>query len=105
MQNYVDSILYLSQISSDFMTSDVVRYKILSYLQLKDFAKASKQFKELIGKADIRNADFLLFWEQAIFEPYSMQSDYSLLNQDNTLLDAYLKRCKEGTFDKDICTL
>lgn len=105
MQSYVDAILYLTQIPSDFAVIDVTRYKILAYLQLKDPVKVVKSMKELIGKTDIRSADFLLFWEQAIFEPYMKKWDYVILNQDNTLLDAYLKRCNEGSFDKDVCML
>lgn len=105
MNNPTDTILYLSQIDESVLYSDAMRYKILSYLQISDYSNASKQLKALLGKADMRNADFILLFEKAIFEPYTKKTDYSILSYDNSLLELYLSRCTDGSFDKDICLL
>lgn len=105
MNNPTDTILYLSQIDESVLYSDAMRYKILSYLQINDYSNASKQLKALLGKADMRNADFILLFEKAIFEPYTKKTDYSILSYDNSLIELYLSRCTSGEFDKDVCML
>ena len=79
MNNFTDAILYLSQINEKAIHSDAIRYKLLSYLALKDHNNTAKQFKSVLGRTDIRESDMLLFWEKAIFEPYATNIDCYLL--------------------------
>lgn len=105
MENYVDALLYLNQIKEEKITSDVLRYTILSYIHLNDYSKIAKSMKALLGHVDMRDDDMLLFWEKAVFEPYVKQQSYYILTQDPTLLDLYLKRCSQGKFSETICLL
>ena len=106
MNDYVNALLYLNQIPSNTtLSTDIIRYKILSYIAIKDYNKLVKQFVELLWKADLRASDMLLFWEQAVFEPYSKNTDYEILNKDWSLLQLYNKRCISSEFKNNLCTL
>lgn len=106
MNDYVNALLYLNQISNNTtLSTDIIRYKILSYIAIKDYNKLVKQFVELLWKADLRASDMLLFWEQAYSEPYSKNTSYEILNKDWSLLQLYNKRCLNSEFKNNLCTL
>ena len=49
MNDYVNALLYLNQIPSNTtLSTDIIRYKILSYIAIKDYNKLVKQFVELL---------------------------------------------------------
>lgn len=90
---YTDAVLYLNQIPQDKLVSDAIRYKILSYIAIKNRANVAQQMKALLGYTDINNSDMMLAWEQIIFEPYMSDQSYSILQNDTTILNLYLERC------------
>ena len=102
---YTDAILYLNQIPQDKIVSDATRYKILSYLAIKDRANIAKQMKSLLWHTDINNSDMMLVREQTIFEPFMSDQSYSILQQDPTLLELYLERCTNQQLDSTICNI
>ncbi len=100
---YTDAVLYLNQIPQDKLVSDAIRYKILSYIAIKNRANVAQQMKALLGYTDINNSDMMLAWEQIIFEPYMSDQSYSILQNDTTILNLYLERCNNQWLDTTIC--
>jgi hypothetical protein len=105
LERYTDSILYLDQIPSDKLISDIVRYKILSYIAIQDHANTAKQMKQLLSKADINNSDMMLVWENTVFKPYMDDESYNILQKDNTVLDIYIDRCISQWLDATVCQI
>lgn len=105
MEDYKDAILYLNQINNEDMVSDVIRYKILSYINLEDWSHAARNFKALLAYSDIDASDIIFTREQFVFKPYILWEDFSLLQQDNTLLSLYTEKCKELDIDRYICSM
>lgn len=103
--NYTDTILYLNQISSDHIISDVIRYKILAYIALKDDTNAAKQMKTLLSQSDIQNTDMILAWENMVFIPYMYGKPYTIIEKEPTILDLYIDRCQKEPFDQKICQI
>jgi tetratricopeptide (TPR) repeat protein len=102
---YTDTILYLNQISTDHIISDVIRYKILAYIALKDDTNAAKQMKYLLGQPDIQNTDMILAWENIVFIPYMYGKSYTILEKEPVILDLYIDRCQKESFDTTICQI
>jgi hypothetical protein len=48
LEKYPDAILYLNQIPTNKIVSDTIRYKILSYIAIKDYTNTAKQMKYLL---------------------------------------------------------
>ena len=105
LEQYTDAILYLNQIPQDKIVSDATRYKILSYIAIKDWSNVAKHMKALLWYADITNSDMMLAREQMIFEPYMSDESYKILQQDSTLLNMYLERCNNQRLDTTICNI
>ena len=102
---YTDAVLYLNQITQDKLVSDAVRYKILSYIAIKDWLNVAKQMKALLWYTDINNSDMMLTWETIIFEPFMSDQPYEILLQDTTLLSLYIERCQNQWLDQTICNI
>jgi hypothetical protein len=102
---YTDTILYLNQISTEHIISDVIRYKILAYIALKDDSNTAKQMKYLLGQADIQSADMILVWENIVFIPYMYEKPYTILEKEPAILELYINRCQKEPFDQKICQI
>ena len=105
MKNPTDAILYLSQIPNEAITSDVIRYKILSYISLNDTNKLAESYQQFLSKSNVNAADLILFWETTIFEPYMRQAPYTILQKNQNLLSLSLQKCKDNKIDNKICSL
>ena len=105
LEKYTDAILYLNQIPSQDTLSDAIRYKILSYIAIKDRTNTAKQMKYLLWQQDINNSDMMLVREQTVFQPYMNWSDYYILAKDASIIDLYLERCKNWKIDETICKI
>ncbi len=105
LEKYPDAILYLNQIPIDKILSDTIRYKILSYIAIKDYTNTAKQMKYLLWQADVNNSDMMLIWENTVFIPYMYGKSYTILDKDNALLDMYIERCNNQWFDPVICQI
>jgi len=105
LEKYPDAILYLNQIPTNKIVSDTIRYKILSYIAIKDYTNTAKQMKYLLWQADVNNSDMMLIWENTVFIPYMYGKSYDILAKDNSLLDLYIERCTNQSFDPIICQI
>lgn len=102
---YTDAILYLNQIPTNKIVSDTIRYKILSYLAIQDYTNTAKQMKYLLWQTDVNNSDMMLIWEHTVFIPYMYGKSYTILDKDNSILDLYIERCNNQSFDPIICQI
>lgn len=105
LEKYPDAILYLNQIPTNKIVSDTIRYKILSYIAIKDYTNTAKQMKYLLWQADVNNSDMMLIWENTVFIPYIYGKSYDILAKDNSLVDLYIERCTNQSFDPIICQI
>lgn len=102
---YTDAILYLNQIPVNAIISDIIRYKILSYIALEDWTNTAKQMKNLLTQNDISNADMMLIRENTVFKPYMMGWSYAIIAKDSSILDLYIERCATQHNDPLICEI
>jgi len=47
----------------------------------------------------------MLIWENTVFIPYMYGKSYDILAKDNSLLDLYIERCTNQSFDPIICQI
>ncbi len=102
---YTDAVLYLDQIPQEKRSSDNIRYKLLSYLALKDRKNVAKSFQSLLDSDDIKNSDIILAREQMVFLPYLTNQSYDILINNKNLLDYYSTVCEGKNIDKTICDI
>lgn len=106
MSKYTDAILYLNQISANTSNTDILRYKILSYIAIQDRKNATSVMRFMINQETLNDADMLFAWEEIIFKPYISQSTYHIFENDNAIVDIYLNRCLNSTaFNPLVCEI
>ncbi len=105
MGKYTDAILYLNQISASTTNTDVLRYKILSYLAIQDRRNATSVIRFMINQDGLNDADMLFAWEEIVFKSYIKQTPYHIVENDNSIIDIYLNRCLNGIFTPLVCEI
>lgn len=102
---HTDAILYLNQIPNDRITSDMLRYKILSYIALKDRKNATSIMKFLSNQEDINEADMMFAREEIAFKPYITKQNSPIFGEDTTILNLYLTTCTNKTLNPLVCQI
>lgn len=106
-QDYSNAILHLSQLKNinEFRT-DVLRYLILAYEKIHDDKRIIENYKELLKEKNLREADFVEFFDNFLIQPYQTKWEITLNEAEKNITQELITRCKtEKNINQGNCSL
>lgn len=104
--DYEQSLLYLNQVNTPALQTDVYRYMLLSYIQTEDTNSMTRMWQNLLGESDLQASDFSLFFDQMFYMPFRSWTPFTLYSENPQLADLYLGKCSTlfSGSQADVCT-
>ena len=104
--DYEQSLLYLNQVNTPTLQTDVYRYMLLSYIQTEDTNSMVRMWQNLLGASDLQASDFSLFFDQMFYMPFRVGKPFTLYSENPQLADMYLNTCSTlfSGSQADVCT-
>ncbi|PID34976.1 MAG: hypothetical protein CR971_00455 [candidate division SR1 bacterium] len=105
--DYPNAILHLSQLkNSPTLRTNVLRYLILGYKNIKDHKRTLEIYQELLAEKKLIDGDFVDFFTFIFVVPYEKTGKINIDEYSFELASSYIQSCKNNQhIDKNICLL
>jgi len=102
---YQKALLYLAQVTTSPLLTDVYRYHLLSYIAMDDMDNAVRIRQKLLGQPDLQQSDFLMFFSIFFYQPYVNGQSFALFRTHTQLVTFYTDVCARVLWSGDSACL
>jgi len=105
LQDYEQSVLYLSQVQDNNLQTDTYRYLLLNYLAWDDQTNQIRMWQRILWETQLSESDFYNFFYNIFYKPFQIWQPFSLYKDNSQLATMYINKCQQ-TFSwssNDVC--